>query len=313
MKPWMQLNIFCSLTFFAVFFVSQILPPDRWDSFFTQDTACFHPQYYLLQKALSDTALREKHEQIRINMERWKALPPFLGEYYLFVNTADFRLDVVEYDSVVMSMRVVVGRNYRKTPVFHASLTHIVFNPTWNIPPNILKKDILPEILKDTAFLRNNHIGVFQNDSHGVKKEILQDTIDWAKISWTSFPYELIQEPWEKNVLGAIKFVFPNRYNVYMHDSPFKQLFEETEPAFSSGCIRLSNAVALAVLLLESEKGWDEKKIAGIIRSGKNFTVYLSKPVEVYIQYFTAWMDASGKIQFRKDIYNRDITDKNIF
>lgn len=290
----------------VIFPTSEIIPDLR------QDSTLFHPQYYLLEKALSDSSLYERQEQVRINMERWKALPRHLGKHYLFVNTADFRLDVVANDSVVMDMRVVVGRYYRKTPVFHAKLTHIVFNPSWNIPPNVLKKDILPELLKDSSFLSKNHMVVFQKDPAGTRKKISADTIDWKKISSESFPYELVQEPYAANALGVVKFMFPNRYNVYMHDTPFKNLFEKTEPAFSSGCIRLSDATGLAVHLLKSEKNWDEKRIADIIAMGRTFTVFLSEPVEVYIQYFTAWVDAKGKIQFRKDIYNRDIPAKNM-
>lgn len=310
----MRFLILPAFTFFLVLlllvFTTAIFSPGETIPASRPDSILFHQQYYLLEKALSDSSLKENREQIKINMERWKALPRYLGEHYLFVNTADFRLDAVENDSVVMDMKVVVGRYYRRTPVFRAKLTHIVFNPSWNIPPNILKKDILPEILKDSLFTVKNHIEVFQKDSAGTRRKIRADTINWKTISLQDFPYELVQEPCAANVLGVAKFIFPNKYNVYMHDTPYKNLFEKTEPAFSSGCIRLSDATGLAIHLLKDEKNWNEKRIKTVIGTGKTFTVFLGKPLEVYVQYFTAWVDTKGKVQFRKDIYNRDIPGK---
>lgn len=271
-----------------------------------QDSILFHPQYYYLEKLLSDSSYADNFELIKVNMERWKELPAYLGKNYLFINVADFRMDVVENDSSVMNMKVVVGRTYRKTPVFSSKITHLIFNPSWNIPPNILKKDILPMVLKDSSYLQKNHIRIFHRDTLGNRMEISSDTVDWNTLSTQKFPYELIQDPWKSNALGTIKFVLPNRYNIYLHDSPSKQLFEDPEPLFSSGCIRVSNAEELALYLLKDEIGWDENEISKIIESGNTLIVYLKEAVNVYIQYLTAWVDTNGKLQIRKDIYKRD-------
>lgn len=249
--------------------------------------------------------VEDRIKQIKLNMERWKHLPNNLGKHYLFVNTADFSLIAVKNDTVALKMKTIVGRSYRKTPVFSAKLTHIVFNPTWNIPPNILKKDILPQVKKDIKYLEKKHIRVFRTDSFGNKKQISAAEINWNQLIDNS-PLEFVQDPGPENAMGAVKFVFPNRYYVYMHDTPSKDLFEEPEPMYSSGCIRLSKAVDLARHLLENEKSWTDEKVSQVLKSGKMYSVYIENPIDVYIQYFTAWVDDNGTLQFRKDIYNRD-------
>ena len=268
------------------------------------DTTIYHPQYYLLQKALSDSTLKEKREQILINMKRWKAIPKNTGKKYLMVNIADFRMNVIENDSIIFSLKTIVGKLYRKTPLFHTKMTHIVFNPTWTIPPNILRNDVLPLIKKDISYLKKSNIRIFQIDKEGKRKEVSADSISWKTVSEKQFPYQLVQDAGKNNVLGVVKFMFPNSYHVYMHDTPSKELFEETERTFSSGCIRVSNAIDLAVYLLKNK--WDKTKIMNAIKSGKTVTVYLAEPIEVYIEYFTAWVAADGILQFRKDIYQRD-------
>jgi len=268
------------------------------------DLPLYHPQYYLLQRALLDTSLKENRNRILINMERWKAIPKNTGRKYLMVNIADFRMNAIENDSLILSLKTIVGKLYRKTPLFHTKMTHIVFNPTWTIPPNILRNDILPLIKKDISYLKKRNIRIFQTDKTGKRKQVSADSINWKAVSEKQFPYQLVQDAGKDNALGVVKFMFPNSYHVYMHDTPSKELFEETERTFSSGCIRVSNAIDLATYLLKNK--WDKTKIMNVIKSGKTFTVYLVEPVEVYIEYFTAWVDADGILQFRKDIYERD-------
>jgi murein L,D-transpeptidase YcbB/YkuD len=239
-------------------------------------------------------------------MERWKALPPDLGRFYIFVNTADFMLKVIKNDMVVMQMRVIVGRTYRRTPIFNSKLTHIILNPSWHIPPSIIKNDILPQIKKNKGYLQEKHIKIFYYDEKQKLTEVSGDSIDWNNISMKSFPYKLIQDPGEDNALGLVKFMFANDYNVYMHDTPSKELFNDSEPTFSSGCIRLSHALDLAMILLKNNTEWPIQKIIKTIGNGKTVTISLSEPVNIYIQYFTAWVNGEGMIQFRKDIYKRD-------
>lgn len=240
--------------------------------------------------------------QIKVNMERWKTLPASMGAHYLFVNIADFKLDVWRNDTPVVSMNVVVGKIYRKTPVFQAKLSHIIFNPTWNIPATILKEDILPLVLKDTSYLRKRHIRLYHTEKGGRRHEFPSDSVDWNNMLVEHFPYELIQDAGGDNALGAVKFMFPNSYNVYLHDTPSKELFKKSERVFSSGCIRVSDAVTLASHLL----GISKKKVRSYIQGGETTTVYLHEPINVFIEYFTAWVDVRGVLQFRKDVYDRD-------
>ncbi|HEY4800368.1 MAG TPA: L,D-transpeptidase family protein [Bacteroidia bacterium] len=279
---------------------------NNFNLFQQQDTVLYNRQYYLLQKALTDSANAKRTEQIRINMERWKAFPKNPGRQYLFVNVADFSLQVVENDSVVMGMKAIVGRTYRKTPVFNAKLSHIVFNPSWNIPISILKKDILPVVFKDTSYLRKKHIRIYRYGAGGIREVVPADSVNWHRLSIHYFPYELIQDPGKDNSLGVVLFMFPNPYDVFMHDTPAKNLFNKSEPAFSSGCIRISDAIGLADYLLKNKRGWDRKKIMEVIQSGKTTTVNLAEPIDIYITYFTAWMDEHATLQFRKDIYDQD-------
>lgn len=253
-----------------------------------------------------NVSVEQKIGLIKLNMERWKHLPNSFSKPSLLVNAADFSLTVIDNDTVALKMKTIIGREYRKTPVFSAKLTHIVFNPTWNIPPNILKKDILPAARKDISYLEKKHIRIFEIDSFGKRREMPITANELDKIS-NKGSAEFVQDPGPQNSLGAVKFVFPNHYYVYMHDTPSKELFEQSEPMYSSGCIRLSKAVDLAIYLLKKEKGWNLLKIDQTILSGKTTTVYLKNPVNVYIEYFTAWVSfENGMLQFRKDIYRRD-------
>lgn len=243
--------------------------------------------------------------QIKQNMERWKKFPKNIEEEYLFVNVPDFTMDLIKNDAVILSMKTIVGKPYRRTPVITSSITSIVFNPNWYIPEKIAKKDILPHVLKDVSYLEDQNIRIFQTDNQGKRKEISPDSINWSDITINTFSYNLMQERGSDNALGYIKFMIPNNHNIYMHDTPTKKLFEKTERTFSSGCIRLSNAFGLAEYLLRDK--WDRKKIRNTITEGETVFVQLSEPMKVYIEYFTAWVDKSGQIQFRKDIYKRDI------
>ncbi len=239
--------------------------------------------------------------QIEINMKRWQEMPPEFEKQYLFVNIAANKLEFVENDLSIISMKIIVGRFYRKTPVFNSDLTYISFNPYWIVPPGIMKKDVLPKIKKDTSFIQKNDMVVFQDN-----KKINYADINWDKIDSNSSQYKIIQNPGRENPLGVVEFSFPNPYYVYMHDTPFKKLFEEASPAYSSGCIRLSKAVELAKYLLNKDKNWKEDKIDSLINCGKNNKVYLEKPIKVYITYFTAWVNKKGVLQFAPDIYKRD-------
>lgn len=248
--------------------------------------------------------LEKRIEQIKVNMKRWSDFPVDTGEKYLLVNVADFKFSVIRKDCVLLAMKTIVGRYYRKTPRIHSMLTHIIFNPEWVVPENILTKDVLPEIKKNPLYIERRHMKVFRV-AGGKRTEIDPSEIDWQNLKQDQFPYSIVQDPGPDNALGCVKFLFPNSFFVYMHDTPTKDLFKAREPIFSSGCIRLSNAIGLAMHILADE-GWTAEKVISAVNGENNYTVAIKKKIPVYIEYFTSWVDAVGVLQFRKDIYDQD-------
>lgn len=243
--------------------------------------------------------------QIELNMERWRWLPQWLGDRYLVVNIADFSLALVEDGRETLKMRAVVGRPYRKTPVFSADMTYLVLNPYWNIPGTIAVQDMLPAIQRGTGFLEKNRIRVFADWSEGAP-ELAADSIDWQAVGGHYFPYKLRQNPGPENALGRIKFMFPNKFAVYIHDTPHRALFDETVRGFSSGCIRVEQPVLLANRLLENQPEWSAERLAGVLEGGETTEIRLKEPVPVHLLYLTAWIDDKGLLNFRDDIYERD-------
>lgn len=243
--------------------------------------------------------------QIELNLERWRWIPHYLGRRHLLVNVADFKLAVVEDDQPLWDMRVVVGKDYRRTPVFSAKLQYLVINPYWNVPQKIAVEDILPKVRRDPQYLVRKKIKVFESWSADAG-EIDPLTVDWSRLNKSNFRFKLRKEPGPQNDLGRIKFMLPNRFAVYLHDTPSRKLFESNIRTFSSGCIRLEKPIDLAEYLLRDDPRWTRKKILEAIESGENFTVRLKEPLPVHLLYWTAWVDHRGIVNFRDDIYNRD-------
>jgi murein L,D-transpeptidase YcbB/YkuD len=243
--------------------------------------------------------------QIELNMERMRWSSRKLGQRYIIVNIADYSLDVVENDHTILSMKVVVGKPFWHTPVFSKKMTYLVLNPSWNVPKNITIKDILPKIKKDSGYLHKKNFKVL-TDWGNTAQEIDPDTIDWSTVTANTFKYRLRQEPGSLNPLGRIKFMLPNRFSVYLHDTPHKGLFARNARSFSHGCIRLEKPVILAEYLLKDDPNWSREKILDSINNGKKENVTISKPIDVHILYLTAWVDENSLLQFRDDIYGRD-------
>jgi len=243
----------------------------------------------------------ERAEEIRRNMQRWAALPAHLGKRFIFINIPEYRFDLVENGHPILTMKVIVGKPDRPTPELVSELTQIELNPYWNIPPSIAQKDILPKVLKDPHYLDQMNIKVVQRR----KSEVL--TLDASRIDWQAaakdgFAYDFRQEPGKKNALGMVKFDFPNEYDVYMHDTPARELFNKENRIFSSGCIRLEKPFALLSYLLNGSPEGEVHHLAEILQSGKETTIKV-KPLPVYIIYATAWVDRAGVLNFRKDPY----------
>ncbi|MFC1558221.1 murein L,D-transpeptidase [candidate division KSB1 bacterium] len=255
-------------------------------------------------KALN-VPIEERITQIKLNLERRRWLPNELGRQYIFVNIANFRLSVVEEGKIVMFMKAVVGKDYRRTPVFSSKMSHIVLNPSWNIPKSLAVQDILPLVKNNPKYFSEQNINVFQNVNKSLK-EIDLNTVIWSDVSEQNFNYMFVQKPGPSNPLGKIKFIFPNKFSVYLHDSPAKALFKKTERTFSSGCIRIEKPLELAEYLLEDYHVWQKNKIIENIKSGVEETIQITQLVMVHLLYWTAWADEDGTIQFRNDIYGRD-------
>jgi murein L,D-transpeptidase YcbB/YkuD len=250
--------------------------------------------------------------RIVINMERLRWLSRGAGRRHVTVNIASFELAVFNNGEIVLEMPVIVGKNYRETPVFSDVISYIEFNPFWNVPPSIARRDILPKLKKDPSYLSMMGIRVFDGWQAGAS-EIDPDSIRWETVSWSRMgALKLRQDPGPKNLLGRAKFMFPNRFSVYLHDTPSQELFQRTTRTFSSGCIRLSSPFELAEYLLsENNHGWSREEIKEIVDTGARTVVRLESPVPIHIVYLTAYTDANGSVHFKKDIYGRDAQLEN--
>ncbi len=249
--------------------------------------------------------LSDRIRQIELNLERWRWIPRYLGQRYLLINIADFRLSAIENDTQQLTMRVVVGKTYRKTPVFSGIMKYLVLNPQWHVPAKIAVIDILPKIKKDPRFLTQGGYTLFEGWQEGAP-EVAPEAIDWSQISEYNFSFKLMQQAGPQNVLGRIKFMFPNKFAVYLHDSPQRNLFQRLKRNYSSGCIRVEKAVELAAYLLSGQQMWDRDKIEEMITTGERKVILLDRRIPVHILYWTAWVSSDGLLHFRDDIYDRD-------
>jgi murein L,D-transpeptidase YcbB/YkuD len=250
--------------------------------------------------------LARRIEQIIINMERWRWLPEDLGEKYIYVNIADYNLKVYEKNEIIMEMKTIVGKEQRSTPVFSDQIKYLVLNPYWYVPQSIAVVDKLPLIKEDINYLNDNNYSLFKYTGNNQLKEIKAEEVDWKKIDEDNFNYLLRQNPGDNNALGRVKFMFPNKFSVYLHDTPTKSLFDANARGFSSGCIRIEKPIDLAEYLLRDQEEWNREKIQEEITKDKQKTIYLKEPYTIYLQYNTAWVDQYGFLNFREDIYNRD-------
>ena len=228
-------------------------------------------------RAELNVPIGDRIRQIELNLERWRWLPASLGERYAIINIPQFELRVVEGGRAALSMRIVVGKDYQQTPVFSAAVTQVVFSPYWNVPDSIAAKEIRPKARRDRGYLRREHIEVVAGG-------------------------KLRQRPGPWNALGLIKFNMPNRYDVYLHDTPAKSLFGETLRAFSHGCMRVEKPVDFAVYLL----GWPRDRVVAESMRGSEKRVDVASPLPVHVLYWTAFIGDDGDLHFAPDVYHRD-------
>jgi murein L,D-transpeptidase YcbB/YkuD len=241
-------------------------------------------------------------DQIRVNLERARWVFHAVHGKFVLVDIAGFEVGLREEGGLIWSCRAQVGKPYRATPIFRSDIKYLVFCPTWTIPPGILEKDTLPAVKRDPDYLTKKNINAIGRNGNVVD----QSTIDWSKYSARNIPYTLRQEPGPNNALGRIKFIFPNPHFVYLHDTPSKSLFDRTDRAFSSGCIRVEKPFELAELLLNDPEKWNREEIERAIESGKTRTVFLPEPMPVLLFYWTVEIGPDGEVHFKKDLYGRD-------
>jgi murein L,D-transpeptidase YcbB/YkuD len=254
-------------------------------------------------RAELNVPVQRRVEQLELNLERWRWLPRDLGRRHIIVNIAAYELEVVEGDSVVLSMRVVVGRPYDRTPVLSDTMRYLVLNPYWHVPSDLAADELLPKFRHDQSYLARYKMRLFT--ASGGDAEVDPTTVNWAATTRAHFPYQVRQDPGPRNALGRIKFMFLNKYHVYLHDTPAGSLFAEAQRDFSHGCIRIQHPIDLAVYLLESPL-WDRDAILLALDDAVDRSVPLPQPIPIHLLYWTAWAAADGTIQFRRDIHERD-------
>jgi murein L,D-transpeptidase YcbB/YkuD len=239
--------------------------------------------------------------QIAVNLERWRWLPDDLGARHLLVNVPHFHLVAREQGAAVMDIRVVVGKHGDATPLFSDEMTTVVFSPYWNIPETIVLEETAPAIARDPAYLERNNMEVV--DAAGAV--VPANAVPWdddAALRALSFR----QRPGANNALGYVKFLFPNKHNVYLHDTPADALFRRIGRAFSHGCVRVEEPETLAQYVLRDQPEWTPDRITAAMRAGEEQHVKLTHAIPVHIVYMTAWVDANGGLHFQNDVYGYD-------
>ena len=239
--------------------------------------------------------------QVRANLERLRWLPADLGERHLLVDVADFRVEAREAGRTVRVHRVIVGREQRQSPSFSAPMTHVVLNPWWEVPRRLAVRDKLPQFQRDPGAA--TRLGFEAIDASGRRVDVAG--IDWQRYSPANFPYRLRQRPGPDNALGDVKLMLPNRHDVYLHDTPSRGLFARARRDFSSGCIRVEDALGLTEWVLAGT-GWDRARIDAVVATDAPTEVRLAAPLPVHLVYRTAALDADGRVRLLADPYGRD-------
>jgi L,D-transpeptidase YcbB len=240
--------------------------------------------------------------KLLVNMEEWRWMPVSLGDFYVWVNVPEFTLRVVKNGQVVHTERVVAGKPDTPTPIFSQNMEQVIFHPNWGVPESIKKADVLPSLIRgSTRIFTFYHLKIQRGG-----RDVDPSTVDWSTADIRQF--HVYQPPGENNVLGNIKFRFPNKHDVYMHDTPQKQLFNADLRAFSHGCMRVRNPQRLAELLLAEDQGWPAQRTAAAFAPGapQNNQVNLGRKIPVHITYFTAAVSDDGKLKLFPDVYNHE-------
>jgi L,D-transpeptidase YcbB len=261
----------------------------------------------------------ERIQQIMMNMERWRwipkrLVPKSLDQKYIWVNIPEFKLYVYEDPSnspeaersykKSMEMNVVVGKTMHATPIFSDRMEYVVLAPYWNVPNSIVQAEIAPAMQRNPGYLDGQNMEVVTKERN--PRQIDPYSIDWSSVTEKNFPYMVRQRPGPKNALGTMKFLFPNEHAVYLHDTPANALFSQSQRGFSHGCVRLHRPMDLAKYVLKDMPEWNERRIIETVNGGEETWITLPKKIQVYLVYFTSWVDDDGRVHFRDDIYGHD-------
>jgi len=244
-------------------------------------------------------------DQIILNMERWRWLPKRFEPNYLLVNIPEYKLHMVENDKEVFDMRVIVGKTLNATPIFSDKMEYVVLAPYWNVPYSIIEKEFKEKLIANPNYLDRLDMEVVKGSG---RKAVVVDPseIDWSGITEKNFKYTVRRRPGPDNDLGNMKFIFPNSDDVYLHDTPHRELFSQATRNFSHGCVRVQDPLKLATYLLRNKPGWDQQTIMDTVARRREKYIALKEKLPVYLVYFTAWADADGHPHFRDDIYGHD-------
>ena len=249
--------------------------------------------------------LNYRIDQIKINMERLRWLPENFGNKYIIVNLPEYKLRYYENDILKEQMKVIIGKKENITPILIDSVDYIEFNPVWNVPNSIVSKEILPKLKQNPAYLKENNYQLIDGYSKN-RKVVKPDSIEWEKITEDNFPYRIVQNPGRKNALGLVKFIFPNKHAIYLHDTPADYLFYKYERDLSHGCIRLERPIDLAKSILDQSEYVSLDSIENYLSQKKPKRIFLNEKVIVYFTYQTAWVDDNSLLHFSDDVYHLD-------
>jgi L,D-transpeptidase YcbB len=254
--------------------------------------------------AILNLPVEERIKQIIVNMERWRWLPNDLGARHVLVNQAGFEMFLTDRGKTIDRRRVIVGKPFHATPMFSDRIGYAEFNPTWTVSPDIAKAEFLPKLIEDPGYLAANDYVIYSGWAEGAP-QMDPYNVDWRSIKG-KFPYRIVQQPGAKNALGVVKFMFPNKFNIYLHDTPSRQLFAKTGRAFSHGCIRVHKPMEFAEKLFGLDQKLSRAQLDAIVDSGQLQRVALKSKVPVHLTYFTIWIGDEGRTSFFADIYGRD-------
>lgn len=287
----------------------ELMESTKYDTYLKKDIRSFQDRHGLDVDGIigkgTFTALNitveKKIDMLRVNLERARWIMHNVPQEFILVNIARFKAYIIKNDSIIHRTNVVVGKTFHKTPVFRSKLQYIEFNPTWTVPVSITRNEMIPKMQKDPEYLKKKNMVLLDGSGNIVD----QSQIDFSAISANNFPYTVRQEPGPWNALGEVKFIFPNKYSVYLHDTPSKSLFSRANRTFSHGCIRTQYPLDLAEVLLQGTD-WNRNKINDLIASKETKRVFPKNQIDVFLLYWTTGLMDTEKIFYLPDVYDRD-------